>query len=340
MHQINPKTVSELIDHFLQWAETYYRRDDDERSSTGHAGNLASSLSHFRVIAGSKAPHDVSADDICYLQEYMQAIRRPKRLSREYINRCCNHVRQMYKWAAKPPRRWVSVTILHDMQLAEGLKAGRCDAVELPDVPPVSESDYLATMNRLATYSYSLRDARRGMLLSCALDILWHSGMRPGELMNMRNDPAMFSVTQQQLHYYDESVEIMVYHPRTHKTKHHGFDRNIFLSPSCRVQIDRCRAQVPCGDRLFPWTTSSLREALYRVQRRCSEFRHDGKTVAAEPLVEWFPLQLRHAFATRMRRLAGIDVLQVLMGHRNRSTTEIYAAPDATAAIAAILQFG
>lgn len=345
MHQASPKTVSELIDRYLIHATGYYQQDDDDgqRVPTKHADNLASSLGlHFRAVAGHKRPDEASADDLCALQEHMQAKRKPngKPYTRGYINRCCNHVRQLYKWAAKPPRRWVSVTILEDMKLADGLKAGRCQAIESPGVPPVSEADFRATQNRLATFSYSPDDAQRGALLNRALDILWHSGMRPGELMRMRNDPAMFSIDRVRLNLWGEEIEIMVYKPRRHKTRHHGIDRNIFLSPSCRTQVEQCLAMTGPGQRVFPWTTGSLREALYRVQRRRSEFDHEGNEVPAKPLAEWFPLQIRHAFATRIRAVAGIDVLQVLMGHRNRSTTEIYALPDATAAIDAIYRHG
>ncbi len=42
----------------------------------------------------------------------------------------------------------------------------------------------------------------------------------------------------------------------------------------------------------------------------------------------WAPNQLRHAFATKIRRQAGLDAAQVMLGHADAHTTEIYAELD------------
>lgn len=338
MASSDPSTVNELIDRFLDWAREYYCAPDlyGQRVPTGEANNLASSLDHFRAVAGEKHPGDASADDICAMQKHLEQQRKPngRPYTREYINKCCNVVRRCFRWAAKPPQRWVSAVVIEDMRLADGLKPGRCAAIDLPDVAPVPVEHFRMTQTRIGTFSESR--PVWAMMMNALLDILWHSGMRPIELLRMRNDPAEFAVETPRLSLHQEPIEILVYKPTRHKTRHHGIDRNIFLSPTCRTQIEQWRARTPAGERLFPYSTGSLREAILRLNARSS----DGFGQPEDPIPRWTPYQIRHAFGTRLRAQAGIDVLQVLMGHRHRSTTEIYAQPDATAAIDAIYRFG
>lgn len=52
----------------------------------------------------------------------------------------------------------------------------------------------------------------------------------------------------------------------------------------------------------------------------------------------WHPHQLRHAFATKVRKSHGLEVVQVLLGHRHARITEVYAERDREAAARAVSQ--
>ena len=55
----------------------------------------------------------------------------------------------------------------------------------------------------------------------------------------------------------------------------------------------------------------------------------------------WSPNQLRHNFATRMRRQYGIDVAQTIMGHRlGSAVTEIYAEANVEKAVEIMAKIG
>jgi hypothetical protein len=54
----------------------------------------------------------------------------------------------------------------------------------------------------------------------------------------------------------------------------------------------------------------------------------------------WHPNQLRHAMATELRRVAGLDAARVVLGHRWAGTTEIYAEPDVKRAAELIMRLG
>src|SRR5262249_38232960 len=54
----------------------------------------------------------------------------------------------------------------------------------------------------------------------------------------------------------------------------------------------------------------------------------------------WPPNQLRHTFATVVRRQHGLEAAQVLLGHAHASTTEIYAEADTALAARVAAEVG
>jgi site-specific recombinase XerC len=54
----------------------------------------------------------------------------------------------------------------------------------------------------------------------------------------------------------------------------------------------------------------------------------------------WSPNQLRHAAATAIRRKFGLEAAQVILGHSELSTTQVYAERDLTRAAAVIKEIG
>jgi site-specific recombinase XerC len=54
----------------------------------------------------------------------------------------------------------------------------------------------------------------------------------------------------------------------------------------------------------------------------------------------WFPNQLRHNFATRMRKEFGLEVTRVLLGHTSVATSEIYAERDSQLAASIVAKIG
>src|SRR5687767_4944147 len=54
----------------------------------------------------------------------------------------------------------------------------------------------------------------------------------------------------------------------------------------------------------------------------------------------WHPHQLRHAFATRVRALAGLENARVATGHKTTTMTEHYARPERAAVTALLKKIG
>jgi integrase len=54
----------------------------------------------------------------------------------------------------------------------------------------------------------------------------------------------------------------------------------------------------------------------------------------------WHPHQLRHNFGTKMRRLHGLEVARILLGHTSPAITAMYAEADREKAVRAVRDVG
>lgn len=323
-----PRTIDELCDRFLAWADGYYRRPPDPRTGvrhpTGETANLRSALRYLRAFAGDRDPRTFTAEDLAALRDRLLDRPAAEQLTRAYINRIIGSVRRAFWWAARPGQRFVGIEVPTDLRLLPDLTFGRTAARESADIEPVPEEHFRATLDHLAELSTHPRRWRAALTLSQALQVHWLTGMRPGELVRIsygelrleRVPPGLLSGAR----------DVMIYRPARHKTAHHGHIRRIILPPEAQRIVEDRRPWVasPTG-RLWSYSTASYRTAVRRI---CEE--------AGVPV--WSPNQIRHAFATRMREKAGINIVQIALGHRHISTTEIYAEPAMQAAIEAIFR--
>ncbi|MEI8211050.1 MAG: tyrosine-type recombinase/integrase [Planctomycetota bacterium] len=54
----------------------------------------------------------------------------------------------------------------------------------------------------------------------------------------------------------------------------------------------------------------------------------------------WAPNQLRHTFATKVRKEHGLEVASILLGHSDVGVTQIYAEKDRQKAVEAVQAMG
>ena len=178
-------------------------------------------------------------------------------------------------------------------------------------------------------------------------ELQWWSGMRPGEVVQMRwadierpGDGAPW-----------------VYRPRRHKSQHLRRERVIFLGPKAQAVLTRFLK----ADRNAPIFQPAEAEAASRSRKRrmrktkvppCQKLRHelaqanpkrhfhdayDTRTYARAisrgckeaKVPHWSPGQLRHSAATRIRgEYANLEAAQVVLGHSHANVTQIYAERD------------
>jgi site-specific recombinase XerC len=67
---------------------------------------------------------------------------------------------------------------------------------------------------------------------------------------------------------------------------------------------------------------------------------HWAEVKAWKKAHRWHPNQLRHSFATRVRKEHGLKAAQVLLGHERADVTQVYAERDQQLAADVALRIG
>jgi integrase len=165
------------------------------------------------------------------------------------------------------------------------------------------------------------------------------TGMRAGEAMAMR---AIDLTT---------TGPVWAFRPASHKNKHRGLDRVIFLGPRAQ-EIIKPFLTTDLGAFLFSprayvEAMHRRRAELRRTKRTPSELRRRRKAKPRRTPAQrynrrsyrlaivracrkagvpaWSPLQLRHAAATAIRTRYGLEAAKAILGHSRVETSQIYA---------------
>jgi integrase len=75
------------------------------------------------------------------------------------------------------------------------------------------------------------------------------------------------------------------------------------------------------------YTTTSYRRAIACACKRAG-------------VPQWFPHQLRHSAATRLRKEFGLDAARAVLGHSSPVVTEVYAELDSAKAAEVMAKIG
>ena len=84
---------------------------------------------------------------------------------------------------------------------------------------------------------------------------------------------------------------------------------------------------------------SELRSISSKLpERQCKKLKEQAKAWRQEWC--WCPLQLRHTAGTELRKSVDLNAARQVLGHSEKSTTEIYAEQDFDAAKEIMRKFG
>ena len=284
----NGVTIRQLLAMYLEHCRTYYAR----------AGEPTQEYHSHRYLAEKVNPlvGDIAAAD--FTPSGLESLRHAWIKAgncRKYINQMAGRLVRVFKWAVAkelvPPDVW------QRLQAVEGLKRGRCEAPDTPDIEPVADEIVDAAIEVMPD---DLADMIRFQRLT---------GCRPGEVWILRPRDV------------DRSGEIWKYRPHHHKTEHHGKSRIIFIGPRGQAVISKYLLR-PGDDLCFrrpfrgrPWERTSYRRAIHNACRLASVATFNAN-------------QIRHTVGTEVRQAYGLDGTQVILGHSKADTSEIYAELD------------
>ena len=325
--------MCELLVAYLKFAETYY----EENGQPGReyvcmkaaAKPLSESYSRTRVVDfGPLALKSVR-------QQWVD-----KGLCRTHINMRINRIRRIFKWGVE--NELVPSSVLHALQAVAPLKMGRTTAHESEPVRPVPDDNVDAVLPRVSRQVAAMIELQRV------------TGMRPGEVVIMRPCDV------------DRSGDVWVYTPAGHKTAYRGHSRQVYIGPKAQQVLAPWLlrdAQAYCfspkeaeaernaerrSNRKTPMTPSQSKRRPKPHSTRAKRERYDvfsyrraiKYAIERAGVPSWHPHQLRHNCGTQMRRHFGLDVAQIILGHRSADVTQVYAEVDRGKAIEVVLKAG
>jgi integrase len=317
------RSINEILVAFFKHGESYYRHPDG--TPTGELENFRYDLRILHELHGHQGVAEFTIEDL----RNIRTILIERKNARSTINANIRRIRTVFRWAAS--EGLIDADIPARLAVLQNLKANRSSAKETDSITAVSDEQIQAVLPHVTPIVRSMI-----LLQRC-------TGMRPGELTQMRAEEI------------DRTGEIWQYRPRKHKTQHRGKERIILIGPRGQAILLPILADITSGY-VFPSTESTNQHQ--RKRRELAKTRYlypkPRKSTAPRPpkafevasysqaisrgckkagIAVWSANQIRHAFATEGRRIAGMEAVRQSLGHESASTTEIYAKSPIDAAI-------
>ena len=330
-------SCQELAIQFLEWAEEYFM-------------NQPKSFAHIKRAMGFLVKHyglesvdNFAPTSLVFIQKQLVE----HGYARQMVNRYIAIIKQAFKHGAK--FGWANAQTSYALQVVDNLKKGRTRAHEYRDIKPVDPDDFEKTLPELPR---RLADMARVQHL-CV--------MRPQDVCNLRSVDI------------DRSGDVWLYRPHTHKTAYLGDVLTKYIGATAQAILAPYlveKADTPEAFLFSPADTMRDRAVELRKNRKTlnkkgevqpshknrrkeNPKRTPGEQYSPEaynraiarackragvPL--WSVNRLRHLAATEVRQKHGLEVAQILCGHKHASTTEIYAEVDHARGIEVVRKIG
>lgn len=317
-------TINELLAAYWQYAQSYYVKGSEPTSELSY---IRVALHYLRGLYGQTPVAEFGPLALKAVRQRMI----DSDVSRGVINGCVGRIKRVFKWGVA--NELMPPDVHHGLAAVDGLREGRSEARETEPVRPVPDAHVDAVKPYVSRHVWAMIELQR------------LTGMRLGEVILMRACDL------------DLSGSLWTYTPTTHKTIHHGHARIIDLGPKAQQSIrpflthdllvflfspaeaEAGRSAAKHALRRTTMTPSALRRWELARRRRRRRPPGDRYTMASyrraiqracrgAGVPEWHPHQLRHTFATRVRRDFGLEAARLMLGHSSMVVTQVYAEQD------------
>ncbi|XZE21066.1 tyrosine-type recombinase/integrase [Pirellulaceae bacterium SH449] len=340
-------TVVELIADYVKFAKGYY--------GTGPRSEYHRVKPALSVLKRLYGPTPAVQFGPLQYKAVRDVIASEGDRSRTYVNRLCERIVRMLKWAVTEGK--LPAAVADAVGMVPGLKKDRTSLRETEEIKPVPMETVEKTLPEL---SRVVADMVRFQL---------ETGCRPGEVCAIQ--PGMVDRSN------PDVWEIHLHH---HKNAWRGKQRTIYVPAKAQAILSRYLLRpadaycfspkdankevlqdrtlkrvtpLSCGNKpgtnkrsrpkRIPgesYTTGSYGRAISRACERVwpvpKGMRKKADIAQWRKDHTWSPNQLRHTFATKIRKELGIEAASVLLGHSELDTTQIYAQRDKESAIEAL----
>ncbi len=342
-------TVSEVLAAYWRFAEGYYVKDGRK---TDEQACLKAAAKPLKRLYGRTRSADFGP---LALKACRQALVGAG-LCRNVVNKHVSRIKRVFKWAVE--NELVPAGVYHGLQAVGGLRKGRSPARETDPVRPVPDEYVDAVHPHVSPPIWAMTQLQR------------LTGMRSGEVTIMRGRDLDTSAelwlyrpashkTQHHGHervielgrraqevirpFLKGDVDLYLFSPTDAEARRNAERRRNRQAPMTPSQARRRRRRKRARAPQDRYTTDSYRRA---ITRGCDRADQAAKTAGDLPLdaerivPRWHPHQLRHNFATRIRRQFGLDAARALLGHRSLAMADQYAELDRSLAAKVVAKVG
>lgn len=328
-------SVDELLLAYLDFAAGYYVKNG---RPTKELRSIKEAMGHLRALYASLPARQFKPRKLKAVRRYMIEV---CDLSRGVINQRINRIRRIFRWGVA--EELIPPAVYEALRAVPRLSYGRTEARETEPIKPVPDAFVDATLPYLSPQVAAMVDLQR------------ITGMRPCEVVLMRPSDI------------DTSGEVWIYEPCEHKNQWRGHRRLVPLGPRAQQIVrpflvrqtdaflfsprdaEEQRNAERRRNRKTPMTPSHRKRRPKRRPKRPKRERYDTDSyrraiaygicrankdrAESEQIPKWCPLQLRHSYATQVRKRFGVEAAQVGLGHARTNVVEVYAEKNLGLAI-------
>ncbi|MEX2673409.1 MAG: hypothetical protein WD294_15020 [Phycisphaeraceae bacterium] len=333
--------VAEILVRWVRWAQKHYR-DRHGRQTTGYR-NARNATRWLDEMFGEMYVVE-------FRPRHLKAIQRAMILrgfSRPYVNKNCDIIKAVFKWAVA--EELVEPGALRGLEAVRGLQKGRTDAPETEPIKPVADDHVHVCLPHMP------------VPVAAMVRLQQATGMRPAEVVTIR--PADIEMGSEVWSYipddhklaHKDRDRIVFIGPKgqatlkAHLTPNRPTTKPIFSPRDAVADLHAKRheqRQTPLKYGNGPGTNrsgdpqrsagegysvDSYRRAIHRACDKAWPVPKGATAAEAKAHRDrhrWSPNQLRHTYATRVRRDHGLEAAQVLLGHSRADVTQVYAERD------------
>ena len=315
----NPETlnINQFVNQYRKHYELYYRHPNGK--PTGEQSSIRIAMAKLCSTYGDLTITEFSPLKLKTIRDLMIK----EDLSRNTINNSSKRIVRAFKWGVE--NEIIKPEMLTALKAVPGLKAGRSMAKESKPIEPAPENHVNSVKPFVSRQVWAL----------IQLQLL--TGARSGELVKLKACDI------------DTKEQPWVYQPTEHKTAYRGHTRMIFFGKKAQKVLSEFIGTKPFNEYLFsPKDARKEKGAQATTHRRPNQKATPTKTsrvikdhyttqsyqrAIARACIEanvphWHPHQLRHTAGTKIRQQYGLEEAQVVLGHSQANTTEIYAKRD------------
>jgi integrase len=336
-HVATGLSINEVLLRYWRFAETYYVKNG---KPTKELASVRESLQHLRKPYGDTLASEFGPLRLKSLQRLMI----DENLSRGVINSRVGRIKRMFKWAVS--EQLIPSHVFESIRTVDSLRFGRSLARKTEPVRPVEDDVVAAVLPHVSP------------VVAAMIQLQQLTGMRPGEVVAMRpcditrdGDHWVYTTMEHKnlwrghrrqvplgpkarnllAPFLNRANEAFLFSPceaealrNERRTGVSSPLRKPPIYPSelrrrSRDKLDRQakKSKRPKRDRYD--TVSYRRAIIYGIRKANRDREQDQK------LPHWHPNQLRHRFATVVRKRFGIEAASVGLGHARTNVVEIYA---------------